>query len=150
MVWYGAVPYCQYFWPEKLYVIKCIKKGAYMAITVGDIYTAFPTFNPKDMIALVGTENFNGRSSVSLSKIANYKGGMAQELSVFVAQKDGKTFTNMLSYSKREAVIEAGAIKQTENNKDKKQDKKSIPSQIPMDKSVFDIKNTKKGKTSNF
>lgn len=117
-----------------------------MAITVGDIYTAFPTFNPKDMIALVGTENFNGRNSIPLSKIANYKGGMAQELSIFVAQKEGKTFTNMLSDSKREAVIEAGAIKQTENNKDKKQDKKSIPSQIPMDKSVFDIKNTKKGK----
>lgn len=49
----------------------------------------------------------------------------------------------MLSDSKREAVIEAGVIKQTENNKDKK----SIPSQIPMDKSVFDIKNTKTGKT---
>ena len=142
MVWYGMAPYCQYFWPEKLYVIKCIKKGAYMAITVGDIYTAFPTFNPKDMIALVGTENFNGRNSISLSKIANYKGGMAQELSIFVAQKEGKTFTNMLSDSKREAVIEAGAIKQTGNNKDKK----SIPSQIPMDKSIFDIKNTKSGK----
>ncbi len=143
MVWYGMAPYCQYFWPEKLYVIKCIKKGAYMTITVGDIYTAFPTFNPKDMIALVGTENFNGRNSISLSKIAYYKGGMAQELSIFVAQKEGKTFTNMLSDSKREAVIEAGAIKQTGNNKDKK----SIPSQIPMDKSIFDIKDAKTGKT---
>lgn len=59
-----------------------------MAITVGDIYTAFPTFNPKDMIALMGTKNFNGRSSVSLRNIANYKGGMAQELSIFVAQKE--------------------------------------------------------------
>ena len=118
-----------------------------MAITVGDIYTAFPTFNPKDMIALVGKDNYNGRSQVSLSKIASYQGGMAQELSIFVAQKEGKSFTNMLTDSKREAVIEAGAIKQTENNKDKKQDKKSIPSHIPMDKSVFDIENTKTKKT---
>ena len=62
-----------------------------MAITVGDIYTAFPTFNPKDMIALVGKDNFNGRSQVSLSKIASYQGGMAQELSIFVAQKEEKT-----------------------------------------------------------
>ena len=64
-----------------------------------------------------------------------------------MAQKEGKSFTNMLTDSKREAVIEAGAIKQTENNKDKKQDKKSIPSHIPMDKSVFDIENTKTKKT---
>lgn len=28
-----------------------------MAITVGDIYTAFPAFNPEDIIALMGADN---------------------------------------------------------------------------------------------
>ena len=47
-----------------------------MAITVGDIYTQFPGFNPKDMIALMnGRTDFDGSDTVSLSNIASYNGG---------------------------------------------------------------------------
>ncbi|MCM1009467.1 MAG: hypothetical protein NC390_01130 [Fusobacterium sp.] len=106
-----------------------------MAITVGDIYTAFPTFKPKDMIDLMGTEKFNGRSEVSLSKIAHYKGGMAKELSVFTAKKEGKSYTNMLSQTERQNVSEKANINADGN----KQDKKPVPQNIPMDTSVFDV-----------
>lgn len=74
-----------------------------MAITVGDIYTAFPTFKPKDMIELVGRKDFNGRTEVSLSKIAHYKGGMAQELSV-------------LPLKKRVRLIQISLVKQKDRN----------------------------------
>lgn len=104
-----------------------------MAITVGDIYTAFPTFKPKDMIDLVGREDFDGRTEVSLSKIAHYRGGMAQELSVFVAAKEGKPYTNMLSQTERQKVSEKANL--AENT----QPQKPIPQNIPMDTSVFDI-----------
>lgn len=110
-----------------------------MAITVGDIYTAFPTFKPKDMIDLMGTEKFNGRSEVSLSKIAHYKGGMAQELSIFTAKKEGKTFTNMLSQGERERISEQGKVK-TDETRSGNDTQKPLSRQIPMDTSVFDIK----------
>ena len=106
-----------------------------MSITVGDIYTAFPTFKPKDMIDLMGTEKFNGRSEVSLSKIAHYKGGMAKELSVFTAKKEGKSYTNMLSQTERQKVSEKAKINTGEN----KTQEKPVPKNISMDTSVFDL-----------
>lgn len=102
-------------------------------ITVGDIYTAFPTFKPKDMIDLMGTEKFNGQSQVSLNKIARYKGGMANELAIFTAQREGKAYTNMLSQTERQKVSEKANL--SENT----QQQKTVPQNIPMDTSVFDI-----------
>lgn len=106
-----------------------------MAITVGDIYTAFPTFKPKDMIDLMGTDKFNGRSKVSLSKIARYKGGMAEELSVFTAKREGTSYTNMLSQTERQNVSEKANI----SAGDSKPQQKPLPQNIPMDTSIFDV-----------
>lgn len=114
------------------------KGGFIMTITVGDIYTAFPTFKPKDMIDLMGTENFDGSSKVSLSKIAHYKGGMAQELSVFTAKKEGKAYTKMLSEPQRERVSEQGGIKPEKNTQNKSVPERN-PENIPMDTSIFDV-----------
>lgn len=106
-----------------------------MAITVGDIYTAFPAFKPKDMIDLVGKKDFNGRTQIKLSNIARYQGGMAQELSVFTAKKEGKAYTNMLSQTERQKVAEKADI----NLADNKTPEKSVPQNIPMDTSIFDV-----------
>ncbi len=76
-----------------------------MTITVGDIYTQFPTFNEKDMIKLMnGKTDFNGRDTVSLANIAAYKGEFADELSVFTAKREGKSFVNMYSKDKRQEI----------------------------------------------
>ena len=109
-----------------------------MAITVGDIYTAFPTFKPKDMIDLMGTEDFNGNSVVSLNKITHYRGGMAQELSVFTAKKEGKAYTNMLSEPQRERISEQGGVRLAGNKPDTAAERRNAKI-IPMDTSVFNL-----------
>ena len=109
-----------------------------MTITVGDIYTAFPTFKPKDMIDLMGTEDFNGNSVVSLNKIAHYRGGMAQELSVFTAKKEGKAYTNMLSEPQRERISEQGGVRLAENKPDAAVQLRDART-IPMDTSIFNL-----------
>jgi len=110
-----------------------------MAITVGDIYTQFPTFKPEDMIKLMnGRTDFTGRDTVSLANIAAYKGQFAQELSVFTAKREGKSFVNMYSDDKRQEIAQAANIN-TDNKNGGKEQQKPVPGYIPMDTSVFDI-----------
>lgn len=111
-----------------------------MSITVGAIYTQFPSFDPKDMIKLMnGRTDFNGRDEVSLSNIAAYQGKFSQELSIFTAQSEGKSFTNMLAEGKRDKVSDESGIKN--NNSQDNNVNNGITTVIPMDKSIFDIKN---------
>ncbi len=119
-----------------------------MSITVGAIYKAFPNFNQTDMIKLMnGKTNFDGRSEVSLKNIAEYDGGLAQELSIFTAKKEGKNYTEMLSETKLEVVRKAGVL--NEDNNSKKKNDKPIPTNIPMDKSIFDIRTEKENSQKN-
>ncbi|MBQ9245720.1 hypothetical protein IJ674_01695 [bacterium] len=109
-----------------------------MGITVGDIYTRFPQFKGEDMEKLVGSSNFNGRTVVSLSKLASYNGQYAKDLSVFVAEKEGVDYTKLLSGSKREETTKLAGIN------DDKQDSlastnKPQNNSIPMGVSVFNI-----------
>jgi len=114
-----------------------------MTVTVGDIYTAIPSFRPDDMIKLMnGRSDFNGRNTVSLANIASYSGSFAQELSVFTAKKEGKTFTNMLTESKREDVSKAGAIKPENTNQKTEKQNYTLP--IAMDTSIFNLSPQKK------
>ena len=111
-----------------------------MSITVGDIYGQFPGFNPKDMIALMnGRTDFDGSDTVSLSNIASYNGSFASQLSIFVAEREGKSFTNLLPKNQRSTVNAAAGINETDNSKDKKTDKAVSTPEIPMDTSIFDI-----------
>lgn len=111
-----------------------------MSITVGDIYKAFPTFKTEDMIKLMnGRSDFNGSSKVSLTNIASYNGGMANELSIFAAKKEGKSFISMLSDTKQENVQKSGVMKDNNNQKDKW----GTPNKIPMGTSIFNINNAK-------
>lgn len=111
-----------------------------MSITVGDIYGQFPGFNPKDMIALMnGRTDFDGSDTVSLSNIASYNGSFASQLSVFVAEREGKSFTNLLPKNQRITVNAAAGISETDNSKDKNTEKLALNNEIPMDTSIFDI-----------
>lgn len=111
-----------------------------MTITVGDIYTQFPGFNPQDMITLMnGRTDFDGSDAVPLANIAGYSGGYAEELSIFTAKQEGKSFMDML-HGEAGKKISAEAGIQDDN---KKSDNKTrgIQSSIPMDTSIWDIAN---------
>lgn len=108
-----------------------------MTITVGDIYTAFPNFNPKDIITMLGSKDFDGKTVVPLSRIAALDN---KNLSIFATQKEKDQFTNLLSEARRPEYIEAAGL-QT-NNKDNKKNGNSQA--IPMNKSIFDIDAQKK------
>lgn len=112
-----------------------------MAITVGDIYAAFPNFKPEDMIKLCnGNENLNGRTQVSLANIAAFGD---ENLSIFAAKMEGKNYTNLLGEKARadvNAAIGINASEQRPQNEIAQNNTKSIP----MDTSVFDLaQNTK-------
>lgn len=112
-----------------------------MTITVGDIYTAFPGFRPEDMIKLCnGNENLNGRTVVPLANIAAY-GDM--NLSVFVAGREGKSYTNLLATNERAAVNKAAGVK---NDEEEKNNGQGVNNQqtIAMDTSIWNIKQPKK------
>lgn len=111
-----------------------------MSITVGDIYAAFPTFKTEDMIKLMnGRSDFNGSTKVSLANIASYDGGMAHELSIFAAKKEGKSFVSMLSDTKQENIQKSGILK--DNNS--QTDKWDRQNKIPMGTSIFNLNNAK-------
>lgn len=107
-----------------------------MTITVGDIYSAFPTFSPEAMIKLCnGNKELNGRTVVPLANIAAFGN---QELSIFAAEREGKNFTNLVSKQERPKLNRAAGIKDTENPQTGNKNENNLNS-IPMDKSIFDI-----------
>ncbi len=107
-----------------------------MAITVGAIYAAFPNFDSKDMIRLCnGNKNFNGRTVVSLANIAAFGD---KDLSVFVAKKEGKTFTGLLGKNERAEINSAANVKDAglAQGNDRTPSTAQV---IPMDRSIFDV-----------
>ncbi len=108
-----------------------------MAITVGDIFTQFPSFRPEDMEKLVGNKNYNGRTAISLTNIALYQGQYAQDLSVFVAGREKQNYTKLLADNQRIQVNEQLGIKDNINQAEQNQNN-PIPAYIPLDKSIFD------------
>lgn len=111
-----------------------------MTITVGDIYTQFPGFRPEDMIKLCnGNKNLNGRTTVSLSNIAAFGDN---DLSVFAAKREGKSFTNMLAKNERIEINQTAGI--ADNNKDKNSPDANSSQAIPMNTSIFDVAAKKK------
>ena len=108
-----------------------------MAITVGDIYGQFPNFRPEDMIKLCdGNKDLNGRTVVPLANIAAFGDN---NLSVFVADREGKAFTGLLPKNARTKINKDAGI--VENTQDKKPGVNLQHQQaIPMDTSIFAIK----------
>ena len=103
-----------------------------MSITVGDIYTAFPAFKPKDMLKLVGKEEFNGRTVIPLERIAAYKN---KDLSIFVAKEEKNSYTKLLGDDQTKVNKEAGIKEQPKNVTADNNNAQPIP----METSIFDI-----------
>lgn len=113
-----------------------------MSITVGDIYGAFPGFRPEDMIKLCnGNKNLNGRTEVPLSNIASFGN---QDLSIFAAKEEGKTFTNLVSKGQRTQLNQAAGIVDKSQDKDKNPAGQNVQQAIPMDTSIFNLSQKKK------
>ena len=108
-----------------------------MTITVGDVFTKFPSFKPEDMEKLVGDSNYDGRTTISLTNIAAYTGQYAKDLSVFVAGQEGQNYTKLLADNQRTEVNKQLGIKNNTTQEGKNQ-YNSMPAYIPMDKSIFD------------
>lgn len=69
-----------------------------MTITVGDIYTKFPSFRQEDMIKLMnGRTDFTGKDSVSLTNIASYTGTYAKRTIYFHGTKGRQFFCKYVS-----------------------------------------------------
>lgn len=117
-----------------------------MTITVGAIYTAFPSFKPEDMIKLCdGNKELNGRTIVPLANIAAFGN---KELSIFAAKLEGKNYTNLLAKNERAQVNEAAGVQDAEMSS-KNQQEHGQEQVISMDTSIFDVamNNKKKGQT---
>ena len=113
-----------------------------MAITVGDIYTKFPSFKQEDMVSLVGSKEFDGRTTINLSRLASYHGGYAKDLSIFVAGKEKEDYTRLLADGQRQKINNQLGIKDDKDNGQAKNN--ALPSSIPKDVSVFDIQKQNK------
>lgn len=101
-----------------------------MSITVKDIYKKFPDFSYDKMKRLTGKSEFEENDTIQLSRIAALGD---KNLSVFVAEKEGKSFVNTIQNDNmRTQIADASGIK-TDDAKNA-----NIPAYIPMDKSVFD------------
>ena len=109
-----------------------------MTITVGMIYKQFSGFEPKDMAILLGRPDFKKDDVVSLSDISSYKGKLHKELSIFTAQKEKDNYLSLLQGKERNEVSKAAGI----DHAQRKDSMSNISNtqQIPMDVSVFDIK----------
>ncbi len=106
-----------------------------MGITAGDIFTRFGENDTTKALVrkLVGKDDFDGKTSISLYTIASYQGNMADELSVFVAEKEGKSYVDMLSDNRKTEIAQKTGINSgTDENKNQ-------IGKIPMDTSIFDI-----------
>lgn len=107
-----------------------------MTITVGAIYSAFPNFDPKDMIKLCnGNENLNGRTVVPLTNIASFGD---KNLSIFAAELEGKNYTNLLAKNERIEINSAAKVKDTDTAQENEKNL-NTDSSIPMNTSIFDV-----------
>lgn len=106
-----------------------------MTLTVGAIFTEFPTFKPEDMEKLVGHKNYNGRTQINLQNVALLKN---TDLWTFAAKEEGEHFTNLLPTAQRAGIMKAAGI-------DAKQ---PAPTPLPQDAmsmngSIFDANKNK-------
>lgn len=101
-----------------------------MAITVKDLYQYNENFEWAKIQRLTGKNNPKKTDTVDLSRLAALND---KDLSVFVAEKEGKSFLNFVQDDNMKTQIADASGMNTGNNKDT-----NIPACIPMDKSVFD------------
>lgn len=105
-----------------------------MSITVKDLYQYNPNFDPKDVVILTGKTDFKKDDTIVLSRVTSLNDN---DFSIFVAEKEGKSFINTVQdHKKRAELAEAANVDISDRN----QKTANMPSAIPMNKSIFDIK----------
>lgn len=106
-----------------------------MSITVKDLFQYNPNFDKAKLEYLTGKKNYTKKDIINLSRVVSMND---KDLSVFVAEKEGKSFVNSITDDNmRTQVADASNIKNDKVNKNK--ENTNMPQYIPMDKSVFDI-----------
>ena len=109
-----------------------------MEITVKDLFQYDPNFDPAKIRRLTGKSNYKKTDTVDLSRLAALND---KDLSIFVAKKDSGLVNYITDDSMRAQVAEASHVKNVKNeNGNKNEQKNNNIGAIPMDKSIFDIK----------
>ncbi len=103
-----------------------------MSITVKDLFQYNPNFDPKKIEYLTGKKNYDKKDTINLSRV---EGLNDIDFSIFVADKEGKSFVNSIKDDKMKISV-TKAIGDDNNQ----EQNKSVSADIPMDKSIFDLK----------
>ena len=99
-----------------------------MSITVRDIYKQFPDFSFEKMKFLTGKTDFKDDEIISYSRIVSLKDN---PLSIWTAEKEGDNFLKEIKDPNYQIQIAKNAGIEYAQNENK--------SEIPMDRSIFDI-----------
>ena len=111
-----------------------------MSLTVGGLYKMFPAIQAQDIEEILGTGNFDKKTIVKPSDVAQYTGTFSDQLSIFFAKKETNTFLPLLDDKRRQTVAaNAGIENKSDAGNVNNDNKTSVPGYIPMDTSVFDI-----------
>ena len=110
-----------------------------MSLTVGGLYKMFPAIQAEDIEDILGTENFDKKTTVKPGDVAQYTGRFSEPLSIFFAKKETNTFLPLLDDKRRQTVTASAGIKEPDADKYENGGQKPVPGYIPMDTSVFDI-----------
>ena len=109
-----------------------------MGITVKDLFQYDPNFDPAKIRRLTGKSNYKKTDSVDLSTLAALND---KDLSIFAAKKDRGVINYITDDGMRAQVADASHVKNVKNEKtNKNEQNNSNAGTIPMDKSIFDIK----------
>ncbi len=108
-----------------------------MAITVKDLLQYNANFDPVKIRRLTGKTEFKKSDTIDLTKLIALNDN---DLSIFVAKKEGKSFVNsILDDNMRSTVADGAGIKGIKNDNSKQNQNNFIPNNIPMDVSIMDI-----------
>lgn len=114
------------------FVFIMIERTVIMSITVKDLFQYNPNFDPKKIEYLTGKKNYDKKDTINLSRV---EGLNDIDFSIFVADKEGKSFVNSIKDDKMKISV-TKAIGDDNNQ----EQNKSVSADIPMDKSIFDLK----------
>ena len=111
-----------------------------MSITVKDLFQYDPNFDKAKIQRLTGKKDYKKTDTVDLSRLAALND---KDLSIFAAKKEGKTFVNYIKDDNmRTQVADASGVKINDEKQQSNQNSNNA-SNIPMDKSIFDIEKEK-------
>lgn len=111
-----------------------------MSITVKDLFQYDPNFDRVEIQRLTGKKDYKKTDTVDLSRLAALND---KDLSIFAAKKEGKTFVNYIKDDNmRTQVADASGVKINDEKQQSNQNSNNA-SNIPMDKSIFDIEKEK-------